>query len=461
MVERWIRLNNSAVAIALTRLSNNGRVEQDFSKAVGIDFGTTNSSVALATADGGVRMMEFAAFGGVTTSSRSVLYAQQRQVGTRKQVSVWTGPPALEHYLAADSFESEVRGRFIQSLKSHMSARTLTGTEIFGRQYRFEDLVASILRDLRLRASEAFGFEVTRATIGRPVVFVGAETDADNEFAEDRLRRSFLQAGFVDVDFAMEPVAAAYAYEATIERDELVLIGDFGGGTTDFSLLRVGPGARASGEHDVLGNGGVGIAGDAFDARIVRRLISPALGSESMARSVNKVLPALPAWVYANLERWHTLSFLRTHAVMEMLRTTQKRALEPDKIAALTAVVEHDLGFRLHQAVQRLKMDLSTQEQAEFVLDAEMLHLRVPVTRAMFEEWIQPEVARMEASLDELLAKTGVEPSRVDRVFLTGGTSLVPAVRRVFTQRFGEDRVTSGDAFTSVAHGLALMAAEA
>src|SRR5665213_2492253 len=140
-------------------------VEQNFSKAVGIDFGTTNSSVALATADGGVRMVEFAAFGGGTTSSRSVLYAQQRRVAARKHVSVWTGPPALEQYLATDSFDSEVRGRFIQSLKSHMSARTLTGTEIFGRQYRFEDLVASILRDLRLRASEAFGFEVTRATV--------------------------------------------------------------------------------------------------------------------------------------------------------------------------------------------------------------------------------------------------------------------------------------------------------
>src|SRR5665213_2162941 len=128
-------------------------VESDSSKAVGIDFGTTNSAVALATPDGGARMLEFAAFGGTTTSSRSVLYAQQRQVASRKQVSVWTGPPALEHYLAADSFDSEVRGRFIQSLKSHMSAQTLTGTEIFGRQYRFEDLVASILRDLRHRAS--------------------------------------------------------------------------------------------------------------------------------------------------------------------------------------------------------------------------------------------------------------------------------------------------------------------
>ena len=256
----------------------------------------------------------------------------------------------------------------------------------------------------------------------------------------------------------MEPVAAAYAYGSAVDRSELLLIGDFGGGTTDFSLLRIGPASSAANGPLVLGNTGVGIAGEAFDARIVRRLISPALGSESMARSLDKLLPALPAWVYANLERWHTLSFLRTHAVREMLRTTQKRALEPEKIAALAAVVEHDLGYRLHQAVQRVKLDLSSQDEAEFVLDTEAIHLRAPVRRADFEAWIAPELARIKASLEDLLRNTGVDASQVDRVFLTGGTSLVPAVRRVFTEQFGEDPVQSGEAFTSVVHGLALMA---
>src|SRR6202012_3397162 len=140
-------------------------------------------------------------------------------------------------------------------------------------------------------------------------------------------------------------------------------IGDFGGGTTDFSLLRVGPGMRAQGGPQVLGTTGVGIAGDAFDARIVRRLISPALGSEVQARSLGKLLQALPAWVYANLERWHTLSFLRTREVHAMLRAAERNALEPEKIAALRAVVEHDLGFLLHQSVQRLKLDLTDNEE--------------------------------------------------------------------------------------------------
>ncbi len=202
----------------------------------------------------------------------------------------------------------------------------------------------------------------------------------------------------------------------------------------------------------------MGLAGDSFDAKIVRHLVSPALGSNSMARSLSKVLPALPAWVYSNLERWHTLSFLQTHAVMEMLRTTHKRALEPEKIAALTTLVQHDLGYRLHSAVQQLKIALSAQSEAEFVLDADLLQLRAPVLRADFESWIAPELQRMEHSLRVLMEQTGMQDHAVDQVFLTGGTSLVPAVRRVFTTRFGEERVTTGDVFTSVAHGLALMA---
>lgn len=424
----------------------------DTSPVVGIDFGTTNSSVALALPDGSVCFVEFPFADALTRSSRSVLYLQKK-VGVGKPASVWSGPEAIERYLATDNFEDEVQGRLIQSLKSYLAARSFNGTEIFGRHYRVEDLVAKMVGDLRRRASVALGFEVTRAVVGRPVAFVSADNDSDNDFAEERLRASLLQAGFTDVRFAMEPIAAAHTYAEGIQREETVLIGDFGGGTTDFSLLRVSPTERA-----VLGTTGVGLAGDAFDAKIVHYLVSPALGSDSMARSLNKVLPALPAWVYANLERWHTLSFLRTRQVMEMLRTTQKRALEPEKIAALIAVVEHDLGYRLHQAVQRVKIDLSSQDATEFVLETDAVSLRESVTRAAFEGWIAPELERMERSLDDVLQKTGVAVAQVDRVFLTGGTSLVPAVRHVFTSRFGEERVVSGEAFTSVAHGLALMA---
>lgn len=359
-----------------------------------------------------MRMVQFPSLAGPSASSRSLLYLQRQMQRPGKPVSAWTGAAGIEHYLDTDTFDDAFQGRLIQSLKSYLSSRHLTGTEIFSRQYQFEDLVARILRDLRLRASEDLGFEVTHALSGRPVMFVGADTEADNRFAVGRLRAAYLEAGFTDVTFAMEPVAAAYAYQADVQRKELLLIGDFGGGTTDFSLLRVGP----STTPEVLGTTGVGLAGDAFDARIVRRLISPALGSESQVRSLGKLLPALPAWIYANLERWHTLSFLRTREVHAMLQAAERNALEPDKIHALRMVVEHDLGYRLHQAVQRVKVALSGAEQTEFVLDADVLHLRAAVQRSDFESWIAPELTRMEQSLDDLLRETGTDPEQVDRV---------------------------------------------
>lgn len=433
-------------------------MQQIANQTIGIDFGTTNTSVGYLD-HGAMQMVEFPAItAGWSQSSRSLLYFQRKSNVAGKPVSVWTGGEGVQHYLQTDTFDTDVQGRLVQSLKSHLSARNLTGTEIFNRKYRIETLIAKMLGDIRQRASNVLGFDVKRAVAGRPVMFVGADNESDNDFAVARLRSAFHEAGFTDVEFAMEPVAAAYAYGTDNVGGKLVLIGDFGGGTTDFSLVRIPNDVRDRNAWTVLGNTGVGIAGDALDARIVRRLISPALGAESMGRSLGKLLPALPAWVYSNLERWHTLSFLRTHGTMELLRTAQKRALEPEKIAALIAVVQHDLGYRLHQSVQRVKIALSTAEEAEFVLDAEEIHLRAHVNRASFEEWIAPEIALTENSLEKLLSQTGMNPESVDHVFLTGGTSLVPAVRRIFTSRFGEDRVHNGEAFTAVAQGLALLA---
>src|SRR6202034_2243815 len=203
---------------------------------------------------------------------------------------------------------------------------------------------------------------------------------------------------FEQIEFELEPVAAASAYESTLDREELLLIGDFGGGTSDFSLLRAGPEVRRRGRtsRDLLGNSGVGLAGDAFDARIVRKLVSPALGSNSEARSLNKILPAVPAWIYANLERWHYLSFLRTNNVREILKSARIRALEPEKIQALIALIEEDLGYQLHQAVQKLKFELSSSDSAEFYFRDGSMDLRIPVSRHEFESWIVGDLQAIE-----------------------------------------------------------------
>jgi hypothetical chaperone protein len=423
---------------------------------VGIDFGTTNSSVALAAGHGRVELVSFPFDGGATTSSRSVLYLEQASSGNGpRRVHSLTGPAAIHRYL-----EAEEKGRLIQSLKSHLSSRSLTGTEIFGRRHKLEDLIARMIKDLRKHAEEQFGRPVRNAVVGRPVHFVGAESPEDDDFAVGRLRMAFLEAGFEQVEFEFEPVAAAWAYESTLTRDELILIGDFGGGTSDFSLLRVGPEVRKRGRspQDLLGTSGVGLAGDAFDARIIRKLVSPELGSNTEIRSFKKLLPAVPAWIYANLERWHYLSFLRTNNVREILKTARAQALEPEKIEALITLIEEDLGFQLHQAVQKTKFALSGGESAEFRFRDGSMDLRIPVTRGEFEGWIKDELQSIEECVDGLLRSTGVDARQVDRVFLTGGSSFVPAVRRIFSSRFGEERIRSGNEFTSVAHGLALCA---
>ncbi len=419
---------------------------------IGIDFGTTNSSIALAQSSAEVQFAHFSELGSNTDSYRSLLYLEQVRERGLNALKSWSGPAGIEHYLSADG-----NGRLMQSLKSFLSSRSLHTTEVFGRRLTLVSLIARILRDLREQAEVQFGVKVTAAVVGRPVQFVGAETEQDNQFAESRLREAFREAGFESVEFEFEPVAAAHYYESTLGRDQLILIGDFGGGTSDFSLLRVGPAIRQRGRiaGDLVGNAGIGFAGDAFDAKIIRHLVAPALGAGSQMRSLDKLL-TVPGWVYSKLERWHHLSFLKARDVMEMLRGVQGHALEPQKIKALIHLIKEDLGFRLHRAVQTVKCELSHNPAATFKFSDGYIEIEAEVERAVFESWIAEELEKIQVAVDSLLLTSGTRCTDVDAVFLTGGSSFVPAVRRIFESRFGLNKIQGGHEFTSVAHGLAL-----
>lgn len=399
-------------------------------------------------------MVQFPSAAGTTEAYRSLLYLEQVGEGTRKTVKGWSGPEGIERYLAADN-----KGRLIQSLKSFLSSESLKSTEVFGRRRTLEDLIARILRDLREKAEGYFGEEISSAVVGRPVHFVGAEREEQNAFAESRLSEAFRMAGFESVRFEMEPVAAAHFYESGLDHDELILIGDFGGGTSDFSLVHVGPTIvkRGRTNKDLVGNAGVGLAGDAFDSKIVRHLVSPALGAGTQMRSMEKVLP-VPMWVYSKLEHWHHLSFLKAKDVMTMLNSVRGHAFEPERIEALMHLIQEDLGYQLHRAVQRVKCDLSEQESARFQFSDGVVDLDTVVQRSEFEVWIREELEKIENCVDGLIGASGIAARDVDRVFLTGGTSFVPAVRRIFEARFGAERIRAGNEFTSVARGLALKA---
>jgi len=397
-------------------------------KAFGLDFGTTNSAVACAS-DSGVE---------TTPVYRSVLYFEPN-------VATATGNDAIDRYLAADE-----KGRLMQSLKSFLASRLFTGTNVYGRQYSIEDLLAIFLRDLREIAEQKFGrFEGT-IVVGRPVRYSNANDEADNEFALGRLRRALEKAGIGPIEFEYEPVAAAYFYASTLDHDELILIGDFGGGTSDFSLLRVGPRERS-----ILGTEGVALAGDAFDSHMVRHLVSPMLGRGSEYRSVEKILP-MPVWVYSDLERWHYLSLLKSNDTIQMLRSIRHNSFEPEKLDALLYVIQDDLGFYLHRSVQMTKAALSSKDLSLFQFDDAVVRIEAPLTRKRFEEWIAEELQKIRGCVERLTAHAGVSAKDVDHVFLTGGSSLVPAVRRIFESIFGARKLTGGSEFTSVAQGLAL-----
>src|SRR5262245_11742744 len=414
-------------------------------KGIWIDLGTTNSAIAVADSDRTSRTVQFRTSSGTTETYRSVLYFEPKTPATG-------GPIAIERYLAADE-----KGRLIQSLKSFLASKLFTSTSVFGKQFSLEDLITIMLRDIRIQSESQIGAFDGPIVVGRPVRFSNAETEEDNQFALDRLTRSLAKAGIGPVVFEYEPVAAAFFYESTLDHDELILIGDFGGGTSDFSILRVGPAAIREQSHRILGTEGVALAGDAFDSRVVHNLISPKLGRGTEYRSLDKILP-VPEWIYSDLSRWHYLSFLKSSDTIEMLRGIRSQSLDPERIAALLHIVENDLGFYLHQAVQSMKVELSSELAGSFVFEDHVVRMNGKVKRSSFEKWIEPDLEKIRECVERLLHSTGLDARDVDRVFLTGGSSLVPAVRKIFEDRFDAQRIAGGSEFTSVAKGLALRA---
>jgi hypothetical chaperone protein len=288
------------------------------------------------------------------------------------------------------------------------------------------------------------------------VRYVGAESDADNARAVERMRAALAMAGFSEVAFEFEPIAAALSYAERLDHEELILVADFGGGTSDFSLLRVGPHLPPGDSSAILATGGVGLGGDSFDARIIDALVAPALGRDTTYRDTFGASTPVPHWLFLRLRRWHHLSFLKEASTLELLDHVQHGSSHPERIARLVSLVEDDLGLPLHQAVEACKVELSSKPNA--TLAQADLTLQAPATRASFEKWVAPELASIDGVVTDVLARAGLHANDVDTVFATGGSALVPAVRARLAARFGERKLAGGEELTSVAWGLAARA---
>ncbi len=419
-------------------------------RAVGIDFGTTNSAVAVAEEDGQVRSLSWPSAAGSVDVFRTALAFWSEGRAPRAVLHTAGGPQALEHALSGTG-----QGRLIQSIKTYLGSRAFTDTRLYGQRFTLPNLVSTFLRHL-VPDRDALLSEAVAVVAGRPVVFAGE--NPDEALAVERLRTAFAEAGFGAVELAYEPLGAAYWYARNLRRDETVLVADLGGGTSDFSVIRFERAGLAF-EATPLAHGGVGIAGDTFDYRLIDRYVAPQLGRGSHYRSFDKLLP-IPAYIHAAFSQWHQSSWLKAPHTMAELRKLRAASDDPAAMERLIDFIDLDLGFELYGAISGVKIRLSEAERTRFAFDTAGIRLEADVTRAEFERLIAPDLARIAAAADDTLARAGLGHGDVDAVFTTGGTSQVPAVRRLFLGRFGAHRLHTAHPLQSVASGLALYAAD-
>jgi hypothetical chaperone protein len=403
----------------------------------GIDFGTSNSAIALPSGE----VLRIDAASVEPRLFRSVLFFPEGETVT------YAGAAAVTEYLAHGE------GRFIQSAKAWLPSPSFTSTHIRSRAIRLEELVAILLRRIREAGEAAASAPLREAVLGRPAVF-SSEPERD-ALAQRRLEEAARLAGFDSVEFVIEPIAAALAYEAQLSRDEMVLVADFGAGTSDFTLMRLGPGRRGRPDRagDIVGAAGCSVAGDAFDAEIMRHKLLRHFGAGSSYESMGKRL-AMPSHILGKLLAWHEMSLIRERSTQkfidDMLHTTDA----PAAVAALQDLVTENLGYRLFRAIEQAKIELGSVRETRIVFDEARIHVDERISRDEFESFTKPLRATLDATVAELLAATETDEGAVDAVFLTGGTSQLPSVRRLFEARFGRERLRTADAFTSVAEGL-------
>jgi hypothetical chaperone protein len=409
--------------------------------ACGVDFGTSNSTV------GWVRPGQTSLLaledGKATLPSVVFFNADDEQVRY--------GRAALADYL--EGYE----GRLMRSLKSLLGTSLMDGqTEVAGRALPFRQLLSHFIGELRRRAQQQAGREFNSAVLGRPVFFIDDDPQADR-LAEDTLAEIARAAGFKEIGFQYEPIAAAFDYESRIDKEELVLIADIGGGTSDFSLVRLGPerAGRSDRRDDILATGGVHIGGTDFDKYLSLASVMPLLGHGSTLLSGAPV----PSSYYFNLATWHTINQAYTRKSIVQLEDLARDAAEPAKLARLRKLIDERAGHWLAIQVEEAKIGLSADPVVELNLDRLAPPERLQVGRALFETAIAGLVDQVGATVQRLLAEAGVAPERVDTVFFTGGSSGVSSLRERIAAIVPQARRVEGDLFGSIGAGLAIDAA--
>ena len=409
----------------------------------GVDFGTTNSTVGLCVP--GTTPVLIPLEGEHVTIPSALFFSLE-------DGETYFGRAAVFEYM--DGAE----GRFMRALKSILGSSLMKDTTQVGRdRLRFEAIIGRFLRHLRERLAAGHGTAPEQVVLGRPVRFVDEDDAADAE-AQAQLEAAAHMEGFRHVEFQFEPVAAALHHERGLHAEELALVIDIGGGTSDFSVLRLSPERARQADRlgDILSTTGVHVGGTDFDRQLNIAKVMPYLGLGSGTLDGKR---RLPVWYFNDMATWHRINTLYTAKNARDIQALAREAAEPEKLERYAHVLKNRSGHRLAGATEAAKIALTDADTAAIVLKETGLALDIPVLRAEFEAASLDLVARIGASIDDALALAGIGAAQIETVILTGGGVQVPAVEAVATRRFPNARIARSDRFGSVGLGLAIDAA--
>jgi hypothetical chaperone protein len=420
------------------------------STTFGLDFGTTNSALSVSS-DDQVEVVDIDEHNTTGKTLRSVLYFDEEN-------NIFVGQEAIQNYI-----DNGAIGRFMQSIKSFLPSKQFDQTYINRKRYELDDLIAIILKRIKDKGEEYVGHEVDDVVMGRPVVF--SEDVEKDRLAENRLRKAAEKAGFKNIKFQLEPIAAALTFEETLNEGEekIVLIGDFGGGTSDFTVFKSKGGSvrKVSGRQgDVLAVGGVYVGGDTFNSQLMWGKVAKYFGKDVTFKSMTNQSLEVPTSITFKLRNWHLIPQLRERSMREYIKQIKHTADDRQAIENLENLIEDNFGFMLFQAIEKAKIDLSSYEKSHIVFRERDLSIKEAVKRTEFDDMIAEGVGKIRKCVDSVLSDAGVIAEEVDTVFMTGGSSYIPCIRRIFIEKFGEGKMRQGDAFTSVAYGLGISSAQ-
>jgi hypothetical chaperone protein len=410
----------------------------------GIDFGTSNSSITIWDADRRALVRD-PRIAGVESSFMYFPYTLRRD------------PPLIGDAAKTRYVQDRMRGRFFQAIKTILPNRTFTETIVNNQSFVLEDLIAFFLRHLKAQADEVTRQDVKRVVMGRPAVF--STQPEEDQLAQERLMMAARLAGFEEIHFQLEPIAAAFAYEARIDQPERVLVGDFGGGTSDFTVVQLDPSRQGLTERtgDILATGGLPVAGNKYDSATMWHKLTPFFGRGATYESWGKHLE-VPDTLHRQICQWDQIVFLRNAPKLDLIWRLARLSSDPAAFDRLESLVKDNQGFAIFQMIEAAKIALTTADRAPLRFTHPRIPLDDQLTLAEFNHNTADLTAQITGHLDAFLATARIDPASVETVFLTGGTAFIRSLRAEFIRRFGAEKIRDGGEFTSVGDGLALSA---